>query len=358
MKIIIEDSTINSNFGYHVGTLKGKSETLQSKGFKIGETGFLGTGYYFFGDKKDAIEYYNKNQEENIKIWRIKLNKYNLFRPKNPEEFYEGLKIISKNIYYTDYNILKNIKFKNTLDVLYDFILNQGLNISIKDFYIAILTYKEKISKKENGKQLSNYILEKLKYEGIDMTNTSLDNFAVGSVIFNLKENTLTEIKSTLNESSEKKQEYTWGAGILPICRKTGKILVQKRGKNIVYPNQWCTFGGKGEEGETKEQAAKREFKEESGYSGSIQKLKLLDTHSRKTFKFYNYLCIVPDEFKVTTINKKTDANHIEVQDAKWVDINDVRWGLKGEIHFGLKRLMHMRKKDIERYINQNCKNK
>lgn len=149
--------------------------------------------------------------------------------------------------------------------------------------------------------------------------------------------------------------EYTWGAGILPISKKTGKVLVQKRGAGIIHPNEWATFGGKGEQGETHRQAAEREFREESGYKGKIYKLRLLDTHKRKNFTFYNYLCIVPDEFSVTTINKITDAGHIEVIDAKWCNIHEKKWGIRGKLHFGLKRLMYNRKADIYRYIKKHC---
>lgn len=174
---------------------------------------------------------------------------------------------------------------------------------------------------------------------------------------------TESQINKTLysNSSSENKlilemdNEYNWGAGIMPICKKTGKILLQKRGAKIVYPNQWCTFGGKGEEGESHEQAARREFKEESGYKGRISNLKLIDTHRRPSFTFYNYICLVSDEFKVTTINKVTDANHVEVSDAQWCDFKEKKWGLKGQLHFGLKRLMNSKKKEIEKYIRTHC---
>lgn len=55
------------------------------------------------------------------------------------------------------------------------------------------------------------------------------------------------------------------GAGVILIDDKS-RVLLQHRDKNTSwYPNHWGVFGGQIEEGETPEQAVKREAEEELG---------------------------------------------------------------------------------------------
>ena len=55
------------------------------------------------------------------------------------------------------------------------------------------------------------------------------------------------------------------GSGVVLIDNQ-GKVLLQYRDKNASwYPNYWGVFGGQIEEGETSEQAVRREAKEEIG---------------------------------------------------------------------------------------------
>jgi ADP-ribose pyrophosphatase YjhB (NUDIX family) len=89
-------------------------------------------------------------------------------------------------------------------------------------------------------------------------------------------------------------------AGVLPICAKTGRILIVRRGLNQPKPGLWACFGGKFEEGVDKspKENARREFQEESGYEGKfkISRLPLYvnrDTHS----VFYTYVGIFEEEF-------------------------------------------------------------
>jgi len=68
------------------------------------------------------------------------------------------------------------------------------------------------------------------------------------------------------------------GAGIILISAK-GKVLLQQRDENASWnKNLWSEFGGQIEQGETPEEAIKRELKEELGIK--IKELKL--------FKRYN----------------------------------------------------------------------
>jgi len=89
-----------------------------------------------------------------------------------------------------------------------------------------------------------------------------------------------------------------------------GKILLQLRDNkpSIPYPNCWGTFGGHIEEGETPEEAIKREIKEELNYD-------LIDFEFCNIYFFKNY---------VIYIFKKTDKK-IKISDLKILE------GQKGE---------------------------
>ena len=89
-------------------------------------------------------------------------------------------------------------------------------------------------------------------------------------------------------------------SGVLPICKKTGRILVIRRGLNQSNPGMWACFGGKFEDGvdTCPKDNAKREFTEESGYTGKykISRFPLYvnsDTHS----VFYTYVGLFEEEF-------------------------------------------------------------
>ena len=145
-----------------------------------------------------------------------------------------------------------------------------------------------------------------------------------------------------------------FGAGIIPICEKTGKILLQKRAKEISFPNTWATFGGKGETGETHKETAIREFREESGFKGQLNNIEFIYSHKKNSFTFYNYLGLVKTQFTPNTIGKETDAGHIEIQDAKWIDI-DAFENMSG-LHYGMKALIKDKKSEIKKYIDKYCK--
>lgn len=60
-------------------------------------------------------------------------------------------------------------------------------------------------------------------------------------------------------------QREQGAAGVLLIDDR-GWILLQLRDANGAYPYHWATVGGATEPGETAEQAARRELREETGY--------------------------------------------------------------------------------------------
>jgi 8-oxo-dGTP pyrophosphatase MutT (NUDIX family) len=67
----------------------------------------------------------------------------------------------------------------------------------------------------------------------------------------------------------------------------------------------WGTFGGRVEADEEPSRAAEREFREETGYDGSID-LVPLDRFTQPTFSYQNYLGLMPEEF-VPQLNWEPD---------------------------------------------------
>lgn len=152
------------------------------------------------------------------------------------------------------------------------------------------------------------------------------------------------QIKHLLYEKLE------YAAGVLPIARSTGRILIHKRGYDIPHGGTWATFGGKPDPNETPKQTARREFREESGYEGPILKMKASHVYKRKNgFRFYNNLILVANEFKVTMIGKETVDGEVEVIDAKWVTLDELK--KMKDLHFGLEDLIKNSEEQIRNYI-------
>lgn len=62
------------------------------------------------------------------------------------------------------------------------------------------------------------------------------------------------------------KTEKVIAAGVLPICKATGRILLVRRGFNQSGSGKWACFGGKFEQDDKDlSETALREFVEESG---------------------------------------------------------------------------------------------
>lgn len=159
------------------------------------------------------------------------------------------------------------------------------------------------------------------------------------------------QIKHLLYEKLE------YAAGVLPIAKSTGRILIHKRGHDIPHGGTWATFGGKPDPNETPKQTARREFREESGYKGTISKMVPIHIYKRKNgFKFYNNLILVPNEFKVTMIDKETVDGEVEVIDAKWITLDELK--KMKDLHFGVKDLIKHSEQDIRNYIKKYSRKK
>jgi hypothetical protein len=190
--------------GYRAGEFNPDypAETLKDKGIGLtsSKVGLLGTGHYFFGSKKKAEKLKNKGKY-NI-ISQIDLSSYKLFRPDDPVGFYENIKELTSYIHSLTKEDLKDQEVKEVIeDAAEGF--SEYLNIPYGKTYKIIAEYISNIvNKKLDGPLLSNRLL--YNYDGIDMTNTQLDDFSVGSLIFDkkLKSNTYKTISEKLNENT------------------------------------------------------------------------------------------------------------------------------------------------------------
>lgn len=93
-----------------------------------------------------------------------------------------------------------------------------------------------------------------------------------------------------------------WGnvaAGCIMYAKSTNRFLINYRSEYVNEPHTYGTIGGKIDEDENPEEAVLREVTEESGYEGDVNLIPLLVFENQnKTFKYYNFLAIIEDEFE------------------------------------------------------------
>lgn len=139
----------------------------------------------------------------------------------------------------------------------------------------------------------------------------------------------------------EQKYWGTSGAGILPICPNTGRILLSLRSKEVLQPLTWNVWSGKIDGDENPTQAAIRELFEETGYKTSIDKLIASFIYKDENFVFYNFLTIVENEF-IPVLN-------YESKDFVWISLDDLN--LLKPKHFGLEKLLEEDYKKIKQLL-------
>lgn len=130
----------------------------------------------------------------------------------------------------------------------------------------------------------------------------------------------LLEFIRTINEDT-----LDGGAGVLVYCPKTGNILLQIRAEDSRDDDsgKLDLFGGTFEEGETSEETARREAKEEGGLTFPEDSLEELGTISASEDGEYAgepytiFLYVADQEFQ-----PKPDQN--EVQGFKWAGPKDI----------------------------------
>jgi len=129
-----------------------------------------------------------------------------------------------------------------------------------------------------------------------------------------------------------------WGnnaSGLIIYSLDTQKILCLLRSSKVSEPNTWSiTVSGKVDGNESSVDAAKREMKEELGYTGITSVPKLFDVYTDiddegENFVFKTYFIAIPREFKPRL--------NFEHKRAFWWDGKET---IKGELHFGTKKLI------------------
>ena len=151
-----------------------------------------------------------------------------------------------------------------------------------------------------------------------------------------------------LKENQPKQFWGSVGAGVLPICRSTGRALIAYRSGYVQEPNTWGVWGGKldlenGDETvDDVEIAARREFREEANYSGQLQLIPSFVFRSRGgNFVYHNFVGIVNEEFE-----PELDW---ETEDYRWLTWDELT-KLKRK-HFGLDELLRNDSETIKRYM-------
>jgi 8-oxo-dGTP pyrophosphatase MutT (NUDIX family) len=117
------------------------------------------------------------------------------------------------------------------------------------------------------------------------------------------------------------------GAGCIFFARSTGRILIAHRSQAVEQPGTWGGWGGAINRGEDPEQAVRREVGEETGYHGHYDLIPLY-VFKKDTFRYYNYMIEVEEEFRPVL--------DWETQGYEWCEWGD--W--PQPLHFGLIALL------------------
>lgn len=124
-----------------------------------------------------------------------------------------------------------------------------------------------------------------------------------------------------------------WGkqaAGCIFLAKSTNRFLIAHRSRYVEQPGTWGSWGGAIDSNEDPAQAVRREIKEEAGYNGQLYLIPLY-VFTKDTFRYSNFLAVVPEEF--------TPNLDWENQGYIWCEYGD--W--PQPLHFGLVSLLNDR---------------
>lgn len=126
------------------------------------------------------------------------------------------------------------------------------------------------------------------------------------------------------------RQEYHDRGGVIVICRKNGKVLVQREYSYPVDEILWQFTGGKIEAGETPEQAATRESAEESGIKADGARCVgwFYPDNRRTNAKLFVVECKYLEE------SDKFTPDDTEFIESSWFEVGQIEQMIKrGEVH-------------------------
>ena len=141
-------------------------------------------------------------------------------------------------------------------------------------------------------------------------------------------------------------------AGVLAICPETGRFLMLKRRIDIEYPGYWnLPGGGFDEEDKYPKITAIREFKEETGYKGTIKiSNKPIDVYSTNHIDFYTYVAILPWEF-TPDLKGECECGD-ESLDYAWVSVS-CKWEYKEKIMPSIISILDLKDTQLKKIINK-----
>ena len=119
-----------------------------------------------------------------------------------------------------------------------------------------------------------------------------------------------------------------FSAGLLAIA--DGKVLLGFRSSTVDNPHTWAVIGGGSEKGETPSQTAKREFKEETKFEGSLNISPVYLDERKKDYHVF--------KAQVAKFEAKVDDENDRFG---WFTLAEVK-ELKQK-HFGIRRLLDAR---------------
>lgn len=102
------------------------------------------------------------------------------------------------------------------------------------------------------------------------------------------------------------------------IAIKDSSIILCKRARTLDSPGKWCLPSGYMEKDETSKEATLRELKEETGYSGEVEKLLLVNDNPKRKNEFYQNVALV----YLVTVGEKVGPHDKESSDVKWFTLD------------------------------------